>query len=82
VAKLQDSVQTSKNLSGGMVNYQSKGSNSNGVPYGQTPGFMKGTPKESDNELPSNAKVTYPASSHLMGTDSHNRGPEQKGSGG
>lgn len=72
MAALQNK-QTSKTIDGGKVNYLAPGS-TNGVPYGQTPGFGKGTPEISQNQLPSTARVIKSAPSTLMTGMSDHRG--------
>lgn len=50
------------------------GTNANGVPSRQTPGFEKGTPEVSMNQLPSTARVVKSAKSNLMDGSSQHRG--------
>lgn len=63
----------SGNGSGG-VKFLSSGTNSIGVPDGQTPGYGRGTAEESTNQLPSNARVVKSATSNLMTGMSQTRG--------
>lgn len=60
---------------GGMVNdLDEGGSNSIGVPHGQTPGIGNGDKANSMNALPSAARVVKSAPSNLMTGMSQNRG--------
>ena len=56
------------------VNELPSGTNSMGIPHGQSPGFGKGNKEVSGNALTSNARVLKPASSNLMAGMSQNRG--------
>lgn len=60
---------------GSKVNESATGKNSMGIPDGQTPGIGKGNKEVSMNQLPSTAKVHYPAKSNLMTGMSQTRGP-------
>lgn len=80
MAKMQNTLAMESGIDNkdGMVNVLSSGKNSNGIPYGQSPGIGEGDRDTSMNSLPSNAAVVYSASSNLMTGMSMARGPGGK----
>lgn len=60
---------------GSKVNvFSQNGTNSMGIPHGQSPSLGKGNKEVSMNQLPSTARVLKPAKSNLMTGMSQNRG--------